>query len=97
MGLLEAEAREQGVDFDVHFATTDQWYSSLRVAETCTGYKTLVDRATGAILGAHVLGPGAEEQLNLFTLAMKTGMTANQLKATIFAYPSYASDLGYMV
>ena len=43
------------------------------------------------------MGPGAEEQLNLFALAMKSGITANQIKATMFAYPSYASDLGYMV
>jgi len=33
----------------------------------------------------------------LFALAMKAGLTANQIKATMFAYPSYASDLGYMV
>ena len=44
-----------------------------------------------------VMGPGAEEQLNLFALAMKVGLTANQIKATMFAYPRYASDLGYMV
>ena len=43
------------------------------------------------------MGPGAEEQLNLFALAMKSGITANQIKATLFAYPSYASDLGSMV
>ncbi len=43
------------------------------------------------------MGPGAEEQLNLFALAMKAGLTANQIKATMFAYPSYASDLRHMV
>jgi len=97
VGLLESEARAQSLDFDVHFAKTSHWYSSVRVAEPFTAYKTLVDKGTGKILGAHVIGPGAEEQLNLFTLAMKAGVTANQLKATMFAYPSYASDVGYMV
>jgi len=28
---------------------------------------------------------------------MGQGMTANQLKGVIFAYPSYSSDLGSMV
>ena len=97
VGLLEEEARGQGIDFEVNFQKTDHWYSSVRVAERHTAYKTLVDRTTGRIVGAHVMGPGAEEQLNLFALAMKTGITANEIKATMFAYPSYASDLGYMV
>ncbi len=49
------------------------------------------------IPGAHLMGPGAEEQINLFAMAMGAGLTANQIKAMIFAYPSYASDIGSMV
>ena len=79
------------------FKETAGWYSSMRVGEEHSAYKTLVDKDTGKILGAHVLGPGAEEQLNQFSLAMRNGLTANDLKATIFAYPSYATDIGYMV
>lgn len=97
VGMLEEEARGEGTDLDVRFERTGHWYSSVRVAEPYSAYKTLVDRATGRIVGAHVMGPGAEEQLNLFALAMKAGLTANQIKSTMFAYPSYASDLGYMV
>jgi len=33
----------------------------------------------------------------LFAMAMGAGMTANKIKAMIFAYPSYASDIGSMV
>ncbi len=68
-----------------------------RVGEEHAAYKTIIARDTGKILGAHVLGPGAEEQLDLFSPAMKSGVTANDLKATIFAYPDCASDIGYMV
>ncbi|TAM97443.1 MAG: NAD(P)/FAD-dependent oxidoreductase, partial [Rhodanobacteraceae bacterium] len=49
------------------------------------------------ILGAHLLGPGAEEQINLFAMAMDAGLTANKIKGLIFAYPSFASDIGSMV
>jgi glutathione reductase (NADPH) len=97
VGLLEEEARQQGLDFDVNFQRTDHWYSSMRVGERYSAYKVLVEKGTGKILGAHVIGPGAEEQINLFTMAMGAGLSANQLKAVIFAYPSYASDLGSMV
>ena len=56
-----------------------------------------MERETGHILGAHLIGPGTEEQINLFAMAMGAGLTANRIKAAIFAYPSYASDLGSMV
>ncbi len=97
VGMLESEASEQGLKFTVKFKKTAGWYSSMRVGETFSGYKILVEEGTGKILGAHLLGPGAEEQINILTLAMAQGMTANQLKGVIFAYPSYASDLGSMV
>ncbi len=97
VGLLETEARQQEIDFDVHFQRTEGWYSSMRVGERYSAYKVLVEKATGKILGAHLIGPGAEEQINLFAMAMGAGLSANQVKAIIFAYPSYASDLGSMV
>lgn len=97
VGLSEAAAREQGVKFDTHFEKTGGWYSSMRVGAKHTAYKVLVERGSGNILGAHLIGPGAEEQINLFAMAMGAGRTANQIKAVIFAYPSYASDIGSMV
>jgi glutathione reductase (NADPH) len=97
VGLSEEAAREQGLDFDAHFEKTSQWYSSLRVGARYSAYKVLVEKGTGNILGAHLIGPGAEEQINLLAMAMGAGLTANKLKGIIFAYPSYASDLGSMV
>jgi glutathione reductase (NADPH) len=97
VGLSEAAAREKGLNFDVKFEKTGGWYSSMRVGAVRTGYKVLVERETGVILGAHLIGPGAEEQINLFAMAMGAGLTANKIKGTIFAYPSYASDIGSMV
>ena len=47
----------------------------------------------GSVVGA----AGAEEQLNVFALAMTTGVTAKELASAIFANPSYASDVGSMV
>ena len=97
VGLSEAVAREQGLKFDTHFEKTGDWYSSLRVGAKHTGFKVLVEEGSGQILGAHLIGPGSEEQINLFAMAMGAGQTANQIKALIFAYPSYASDIGSMV
>ncbi|MAW86273.1 MAG: hypothetical protein CMJ42_07075 [Phyllobacteriaceae bacterium] len=97
VGLSEAAARDKGLDFDTHFDKTAGWYSSLRVGARHTAYKVLVEKGTGKILGAHLIGPGAEEQINLFAMAMGAGLTANLIKGLIFAYPSFASDIGSMV
>ncbi|WP_163271125.1 dihydrolipoyl dehydrogenase family protein [Chelativorans alearense] len=97
VGLFEAAARDRGLDFDTHFDKTAGWYSSLRVGARHTAYKVLVEKGTGKILGAHLIGPGAEEQINLFAMAMTAGLTANKIKGLIFAYPSFASDISSMV
>jgi glutathione reductase (NADPH) len=96
-GLTEEAARRQGLNFDLHSADTSAWYTSRRMAESCSGFKVLVERPTGRILGAHILGAGAEEQINLFALALRLGLTAEQIKAPLYAYPSHGSNTQYMV
>ncbi len=97
VGLDEAGARAQGLHFSVHHDDTSGWYSSRRVALTHTGYKTLVEDGSKRILGAHVLGPHAEEIINIFGLAIRKGLSADDLKDMVFAYPTGASDIGSMV
>lgn len=97
VGLSETEANRQGLKFDVNYKKTSNWYSSLRVGEKYSAYKILVDRNTEKILGAHLIGSGAEELINIFAMAMGQGMTIDQLKKVVFAYPSYASDIAYML
>lgn len=97
VGLGEAEAREKGLKFGINHATTSSWYSSRRVGEEASGYKVLVEEETGRILGAHLLGPHADEVINLFAMAMSCGMTNRDVKKTILAYPTPGSDIAYMV
>ena len=68
-----------------------------RTAQECSAYKVLVEKGGGRILGAHVLGANAEELINLFTMAMRGQLNADAIKEIIFAYPTYASDMSYMV
>jgi glutathione reductase (NADPH) len=97
IGLLEADARRRGLDAEVRSGDMSGWYSSRRVGERAAAYKTIVERGTGRILGAHLLGPHASEVINLFALAMRTGATAEHLKTTLFGYPTGASDVQYML
>ena len=71
---------------------TSTWYSSRRVAETYSAYKVLIEEGTDRILGAHILGGEAGEVINLFTLAIRSGMRATDLKHMLFAYPTSGSN-----
>ena len=72
-------------------------FTARRLGEKVYGYKTLVEDMTGRIIGAHLVGPHADEVINIFGLAIRHGLTADDLKNTMFAYPTGASDIGYML
>jgi len=97
VGLDEDAARDQGLPYTMHHAETGGWYSSRRVALPHTGFKVLVEDATDLILGAHLLGLAAEEIINIFGLAIRTGLRATDLKDMVYAYPTSASDISAMV
>jgi glutathione reductase (NADPH) len=52
-----------------------------------------VEEGTDRILGAHILGSGAPEIINLFAVAIRSGLQATELKHTLFAYPTSGSDV----
>jgi glutathione reductase (NADPH) len=97
VGLTEEAARIQGLRFTTHDEDTSSWYSSRRVALPHTGFKTLVEVGTERLLGAHLLGLHAEEVINLFALAMRQGLPISALKDMVYAYPTSASDISYML
>lgn len=96
VGLTEEDARARGLSFVSHREDTSTWYSSRRVGEAFSGSHVLIDSTTGVILGAHVLGPNADETINLFALAMRAGMTADRFKEILWAYPTHGSDAAHM-
>lgn len=97
VGLREDEATKKGLKFEVKRGNTSGWYSSRRIGLKYSSYKTLVEEETGRILGAHLLGAHAEEVINIFALAIRTGLKCEDLKTMIYAYPTSASDIGYML
>jgi glutathione reductase (NADPH) len=97
VGLSERGAHEQNLKFKVKKEMTSTWYSSRRVAEAYSGYKVLVEEDTDRILGAHILGSDAGEVINLFALAIRSGMRATDLQHMLFAYPTSGSNMTRML
>ena len=73
------------------------WPNNRRLQADPVYYETVVDARSGLILGAHLVGPYAGEQINIFALAIASGTSADQLRALPWAYPTHASDVKYMV
>lgn len=96
-GLTEKAAGQEKRRFTVRHGNTSGWYSSRRVAEEYSAYKLLLEEGSERILGAHLLGGGAPELINLFSLAIRTGLAAGQLKDVLYGYPTHASDVQYML
>ena len=97
VGMAEETAKRNGLRFRRNHMEIGGWYSSRRVGERTAAFKVLVEEGSERILGAHLLGPAAEETINLFALAMRKAITASDLKQALFAYPTHASDVQYMV
>ncbi len=93
VGLTEAEAREKYPELTVHTVDMVDWFSAKTYAESAAWSKVLIDGATDRIVGAHLVGHRGEELINLFTLAMNHDISATDLKATTFAYPTFSSDI----
>ena len=97
VGLSEQEARERDRRFRIRRENTADWYSSRRVGEAYSDSKVLIEEGSEQILGAHLLGPHAEEIINLFALAIKHGLKVSDLTEMLYAYPTHGSDIGYML
>lgn len=97
VGLGEREAREKGLQFRVSCRQTRGWYANRRINEDAAGFKLLIEEPTERLLGAHLLGPGADELINIFALALRAGLGVDELKETLFAYPTAASNLDSML
>ena len=97
VGMSEVEARESSLRVRIKSERTSGWYTARREAEPVYGYKTIVEEGSGRLLGAHLVGPHVDETINVFAMAIRHGLTADDLKSTMFAYPTGASDIGYML
>ena len=97
VGLTEAQAKEKRMKVRIQTERTPTWFTARQQAESVYGYKVLIDDETDLIVGAHLVGPHADEVINVFALAIRHGLTTRDLKTTMFAYPTGASDIRSML
>lgn len=97
VGLDEAGASKENIRFTVNCQDASHWYSARHTGQAIYGFKVLLEAGSGRLLGAHLVGPNADELINVFALAIRMNLTAGELKAALFAYPTSASDIASML
>lgn len=95
-GMSEAEAEKRG-GVRINRGSGSGWPNYRRLNEEHVSYKVIIDDESDQILGAHILAPQAGELINLLALASAQGTTASAFREFPWAYPTYTSDLKYML
>lgn len=89
VGLSEAEAKQRNVDHRVYRFPLHEIDRARAEGET-EGMAKLVTDPSGRLLGAAIVSPHAGELIAECTLAMRKGLKAADLSATVHAYPTFA-------
>ena len=95
MGLSEAEAKEQNIDY---VKGAFPWAASGR--SLSFGYKegltkALFEKETGKIIGAGIVGPNAGELISEAVLALEMGANAKDLSLSIHPHPTLSETVSF--
>jgi len=93
VGITEAEARRRGLEIDAVTNDMTGWKVHAIAGDELARAKTVVERATGKLLGAQLCSPTAADTIHTFALAIRFGMTREQLQDLVYAYPTPTSAL----
>ncbi len=97
VGQTEEVARKRYKNIIVNTDFVSHWFNAKRLNAPIYAYKIIINERTGEILGASILGPEANEIINLFTIIINQKMTSSQIVRTVFTYPSWGNDIKSMV
>ncbi|MDX2165813.1 MAG: mercuric reductase [Deltaproteobacteria bacterium] len=93
IGMTEREAAAAGSAADVYSMPMDYVARALEMDESRGLMKAIVDRASGEILGAAVLGIEGGEIMAMFEMAMLGRVTIERIRDATFAHPTLAEAL----
>lgn len=93
VGLSEAQATAQGIDFAVAKMPLTHVARAIEVDETRGFIKALVDPKTKQILGCAVLSIEGGELMTVLQMAMENGAPYTKLRDGIFAHPTLSEAL----
>lgn len=90
VGINEAEAKEQGIAYEVTRYDLDDLDRAITESETAGFVKVLTPPGKDTILGVTIVSAQAGELLAEYVLAMKYKLGLNKILGTIHSYPTMA-------
>jgi dihydrolipoamide dehydrogenase len=88
VGLTEAKAKEAGYDIRVGRFSFGANGKAIALGEDQGLIKTIFEKKTGQLLGAHMVGAEVTELIQGFVVAMNLETTEEELMHTIFPHPT---------
>ena len=85
-GSTESDARKAGFDVRVSTIGLDQVPRALAARDTRGLIKLVADAGSRRLLGAHILAPEGADSVQTAALAIRCGLTIDDLAETIFPY-----------
>lgn len=98
VGLTEAQAREQHGDaVKVYTSEFTAMYNAFTEHAPKTAMKLVVIGEDEKVIGCHIIGPGADEMLQGFAVAIRMGACKRDFDDTVAIHPSSSEELVTMV
>ena len=93
VGATEAAAlAASSAGVDVYTSSFRPMKNTISGSEGKSMMKVIVDRATDAVVGMHMVGPDAAEIMQGFAVALKLGVTKKQLDSVVGIHPTAAEE-----
>lgn len=93
VGMTEAQARKAGKALEVGRFNLQANGKALAMGEASGFVKTIFDRQSGELLGAHMVGPEVTELIQGFGLAQSLEATETDLAHTMFPHPTLSESM----
>jgi dihydrolipoamide dehydrogenase len=93
VGLTEAKAKAEGKDIRVGRFPFVANGKAIALGEDQGMVKTIFDKKTGQLLGAHLVGAEVTELIQGFVVAMNLETTEEELMHTIFPHPTLSETM----
>ena len=93
IGLTEKKAIEMGKNIKIGNFPFMANGKAVAISETEGFIKTIFEKDTGELLGAHLIGPEVTELIQGFAIAKKLEATEEELISTIFPHPTLSESM----
>ena len=93
IGLTEKNAKNNGIDIKIGKFPLIGNGKALATGDNSGFIKTIFNKESGELLGAHMVGPEVTELISIYSLAIKMEATELDLMSIVFPHPTISESL----